>query len=217
MIRADKLLSYTISFCLIYLSFGIMADTGSASPYATKLKCRLLNKVNEFRQQNGKSCLRRDLDLQRAAQRYANWFANNVTAKKPSNFGHDADGKTPTARALAAGYKPRPKSVKKIVTKHRRADGSVVTKTVRKITSYKFVGENILYFQGKDICKPSQFFTASLVGWKNSPVHRRNMLIQSWNATGLGVARNRKTKRCFGVQLFGTAHSGRASCQLDCN
>ncbi|MGH1350203.1 MAG: CAP domain-containing protein [Methyloligellaceae bacterium] len=215
MIRAQKLLSCTFIFSFICLSFLHLTEA-DAGGYSARLKCRLMNKVNAFRQQNGLSCMRRDTDLQRAAQQYANWFANNITAKNPSNFGHESDGRTPTARALAAGYKPRRQTVKKIVTKHRRADGSVVTKTVRKIRNYKFVGENILYFQGRDICTPGQFLTASLVGWKNSPVHRKNMLIRSWSATGVGVARNRKTKRCFGVQLFGTGRPGKASCQVQC-
>ncbi len=213
MIRAHTLLSYTFILGLILLSYPLSAEAKSDH---ARYRCKILNKVNAFRQRNGQSCLRRDANLQKAAQYYANWFAGNITAKNPRNFGHEADGRTPTQRALAAGYRPRRRSIRKVVTKHRRADGAVVTKTVRKIRNYKFVGENILYFQGNDICKPGQFLTASLVGWKNSKVHRRNMLIRSWNASGIGIARNRRTKRCFGVQLFGTARPGKASCYRPC-
>ncbi len=193
------------------------ANAQSLSTKGQKFKCGILVKVNAYRAQSNHACLRRNTYLDKAAQNYAAWLAKNLTQNSNIKFGHEADGRTPTQRAEAVGYKAKPDSVKKTVTKHKKANGSVVTRTVRKITSHKYVGENILYFEGT-LCDPNTFVKDAFDGWKNSKTHRRNMLSPKWNATGLGIAFNKESNRCFAVQVFGQAkiRQSSQSCRARC-
>ncbi len=88
-------------------------------------------------------------------------------------FSHEADGRRPIDRIKAAGYKP--------------------------CTS----AENLAM-----ISHPRGFETLELVGlmveaWKNSPGHRKNMLLGPVTETGVGVVKAAGSEKYLGVQLFG--------------
>jgi hypothetical protein len=72
---------------------------------------------------------------------------------------------------------------------------------------YCIVAENIAY-----VFDPAGFTAESLadkfvVGWENSPHHRRNMLDRDVLQLGVGVARSEKTGYYYAVQDFGRPKS----------
>ena len=92
-------------------------------------------------------------------------------------YGHEADGRTPAERATAAGYE---------------------FCTVRENIAFEF--------------KESGFTTERLgeslfTGWKNSPEHRENMLAAEVIDTGVAIAKDERSGKHFGVQLFGRPRS----------
>ncbi len=206
-------------FLAVILAFMAPITTSAYAKSASwQMKCKILNQVNAYRFRNGKSCLVTNRKLQKAAQQYANWFARNMTKGSGVKLSHKADGRSPGKRARDAGYKPLVLPPKKVVRKIKRADGRIVTKTTIYRRSVRGnVGENVLYYEGIDNCKTGNFPGVAFKDWRNSKVHRINMLSAPWNATGIGIAMNRANKRCFGVQLFGIAKVGKKACQLDCS
>lgn len=195
-----------VFICVFTVIFYDMQASAEPNRFdGQKLSCKIFNQVNAFRAENNKACLQRNKFLDKAAQSYAVWFTKHLTKQSEIKFNHTADGRNPGARAKAAGYKPKPKSVQETIEKRELENGKVVTRIIRKIKNNTRVGENILYFEGSRLCQPNTFIANSVEGWKNSRVHRRNMLSDGWNATGVGVAMNPKTKRCFGIQMFGVA------------
>jgi uncharacterized protein YkwD len=92
-------------------------------------------------------------------------------------YGHTADGRQPWERAKSNGY------------------------------DYCIVLENIAYAfdsRGFDAKKLTDKF---VVGWENSPGHRRNMLDRDVSEAGVGVARSDKTGHYYAVQMFGRPKS----------
>ena len=116
--------------------------------------------------------------LGRAAEGFAKYMASR------DEYAHDADGRTPTQRARAAGYKDC------------------------------MVAENIAFqmrsrgFETRDLAE--KFVT----GWANSPGHRRNMLDPEAVEIGIAVAYSEETSRYYGVQLFGRPESMRVSFEV---
>lgn len=215
MIRASVLFAFMIAFAV---PSALVSNAAMAKSVSWRMKCKILNQVNAYRFRNGKSCLVTNGRLQQAAQDYANWFAKNMTKGSGVKLSHKADGRSPGKRARDAGYTPLIKPRRKVVKKFKQADGSIVTRTtIYRRAVHADVGENVLYYEGIDNCKTGNFPTVAFKGWKNSKVHRINMLSGPWNATGIGIAMNRANKRCFGVQLFGIAKVGKKACQLDCS
>lgn len=92
-------------------------------------------------------------------------------------YGHTADGQRPADRAASHGY------------------------------DYCIVSENIAYqyssvgFEGQEL---SQAF---VVGWKESPGHRKNMLDRDVTETGVAIAQSSKSNTYYAVQMFGRPRS----------
>ena len=88
-------------------------------------------------------------------------------------YGHTADGRQPADRATAKGY------------------------------DYCLVLENIAYAFDSRGFADGALADGFVVGWKESPGHRRNMLDPDATETGVGVARSSATGHYYAVQLFG--------------
>jgi uncharacterized protein YkwD len=112
----------------------------------------IIERTNDFRQQNELDPVSADADLNTAAKKFAEYMAQQ------EEYGHQADGRTPAARAEAAGYQ------------------------------YCVIRENIAYrtdprLSGGEAL--AEFFTQ---GWIDSPHHRENMLADFITDTGVAVA-----------------------------
>ncbi len=96
---------------------------------------------------------------------------------RTDRYGHDADGRSPADRAQARGY------------------------------AYCALAENIAF-----LSNPAGTTTEALVdtvveGWKQSPNHRRNMLLPEVVDTAVALAQSPTSQRYYAVQLFGRPRS----------
>ena len=96
---------------------------------------------------------------------------------RTDRYGHDADGRSPADRAQARGY------------------------------AYCALAENIAF-----VSNPAGTSTEALVetvveGWKQSPNHRRNMLVPEVVDTAVALAQSPTSQRYYAVQLFGRPRS----------
>ncbi len=92
-------------------------------------------------------------------------------------FSHTADGKEPWDRTAKAGYK------------------------------HCIVLENIAYEYDSDGFTAESLAGDCVVGWENSPGHRRNLLDPDVQDIGIGLARSSRTGRYYAVQDFGRPQS----------
>ncbi len=88
-------------------------------------------------------------------------------------FSHTADGRQPAERIKAAGYK------------------------------YCRIAENLALNGDPRGFRARQLAEQAVTGWKNSPGHRRNMLLADVTEIGVGVAKASSEHRYLSVQLFG--------------
>lgn len=86
---------------------------------------------------------------------------------------HEADERHPGDRAAAAGYEPA------------------------------VLAENIADQMKSSGFTPEALAKGFVDGWKESPGHRKNMLISDVTQTGVGVAYSRATDTYYAVQMFG--------------
>ena len=93
------------------------------------------------------------------------------------HYGHEADGRRPADRALAQGYE------------------------------YCIVAENIGYQFSSRGFATEELAERLVEGWEQSPEHRFNMLHPQVVDIGVGIARSERTRRYFGVQMFGRPKS----------
>jgi|SRR5688572_21062702 len=138
----------------------------------------ILAATNALRAEKQLPALKLDPRLERAAETFAKYMASR------DEYAHDADGRTPTQRARAAGYKDC------------------------------MVAENIAYqmrTRGFETAELAQKFAT---GWENSPGHRRNMLDPEAVEIGIAVAYSEETSRYYGVQLFGRPESMRVTFEV---
>jgi uncharacterized protein YkwD len=99
-------------------------------------------------------------------------------------YGHEADGRKPADRALAQGYE------------------------------HCIVAENIGYQFSSRGFATEELAERLVEGWEQSPGHRRNMLLPQVVDIGIGVARSERTRRYFGVQMFGRPQSEAARFEI---
>lgn len=93
---------------------------------------------------------------------------------KSGRFAHEADGRQPAERATASGYK------------------------------YCTVAENLALNLDSRGFTAEKLSSEAVEGWKNSPGHRKNMLLPHVTEIGVGVARAPGADPKFlSVQLFG--------------
>ncbi|MEP7206282.1 MAG: CAP domain-containing protein [Casimicrobiaceae bacterium] len=123
--------------------------------------------TNAFRKQQGRTALLPDAQLAATAEDFAAFMA------RTDQYGHQADGKDPSARAEQHGY------------------------------AYCIVAENIGYQYRSGGLPEEERAGAFVQGWKDSPPHRHNMLDHDVTEIGVGLARSEKSGRWYGVQMFG--------------
>ena len=92
-------------------------------------------------------------------------------------FSHSADGRQPADRIKAAGYR------------------------------FCQVAENLALNLDTRGFRSRQLAELVVTGWKNSPGHRRNMLVKEMTEIGVAVARATPEHRYLSVQLFGRPDS----------
>jgi uncharacterized protein YkwD len=95
---------------------------------------------------------------------------------RTGKFAHDADGKRPWDRALQHGYQ------------------------------YCLISENIAYQYSSKGFSTAELAEKLFAGWKSSPGHRKNMLEQLVEETGIAVVRG-DSGRFYAVQMFGRPRS----------
>ena len=96
---------------------------------------------------------------------------------KTDKYGHRADGNRPAGRAEKFGY------------------------------DYCMVSENIAYQYSSAGFSASELAERFVEGWKNSPGHRKNMLEEGVQETGVGIAQSDDTGYWYAVQMFGRPES----------
>jgi uncharacterized protein YkwD len=132
---------------------------------------QIVELTNVFRSTNGLDAVATNRALSDSAQRFAGYMAET------DRYGHEADGRRPADRALAAGYE------------------------------YCAVAENIAFQFSSAGFATEELARRVLEGWEQSPGHRRNMLLPTVVDIGVGVARSERTRRWYAVQLFGRPKS----------
>jgi hypothetical protein len=142
-------------------------------PAAGGIPAQVIAGTNELRRERDLPAVRASPQLDRAAERFARFMASR------DEYGHEADGRTPTDRARAEGYREC------------------------------MVAENIAYRMRTRGFETKELAEGLVRGWFNSPGHRRNMLDAEAVETGVGVAYSDETSRYYAVQLFGRPESMR--------
>lgn len=92
-------------------------------------------------------------------------------------YGHNADGQAPADRAKKFGYE------------------------------YCIVSENIAYQYQHGRIDNKELATRFFTRWKNSELHRKNMLDPDMTDTGVAVAQSAKSGYYYAVQMFGRPKS----------
>ena len=87
-------------------------------------------------------------------------------------FSHEADGRRPVDRIKAAGYQPCS------------------------------VSENLAWRSDPRGFETLALATQMVQGWKTSPGHRRNLLMEHAIETGVAIVKARREEKYFAVQLF---------------
>lgn len=157
---------------------GLLA-AAERKPDLAEVERLVVSQTNAFRKAEGRAAVERDATLDRAADDFAKFMA------RTGEYGHEADGSTPAARAERAGY------------------------------AYCFVGENISYQYNSQGFATADLARQYVEGWKGSPGHRRNMLEAGVTHTGVAVARSAKTGYYYAVQMFGRPKSARIEFRVE--
>jgi hypothetical protein len=127
--------------------------------------------TNAFRREHGLAALAANPALGAAARAYAAYLAAG------GGFSHAADGRDPTARAEAAGYRScsMAENLARIRSSHGIAEAALASEVIE--------------------------------GWKGSPAHRANLLEASATDIGVAVAAIKGTQSTYvTVELLGRPH-----------
>lgn len=162
-------LGAAIALCCLLTAPASSAQT--ARPDLPAVAVRVVDLTNTFRTRNGLLPVSIEPRLSRAAQDFA-----DVLAAK-DRLGHDIDGRAPTERVDAAGYR------------------------------HCMVAENIAYLFDSVGFTTEQLAARLMHGWEQSAEHRRNMLLAPVMHIGVGVAQNASNGHYYAVQLFGRSSS----------
>jgi len=100
-------------------------------------------------------------------------------------FSHEADGRRPIDRIKAAGYAPCA------------------------------TAENLAWHSDPRGFETLQLASANVEGWKNSPGHRKNLLMDHATETGVAIVKARREEKYFAVQLFGRPDALKYRFQLE--
>ena len=137
-------------------------------PDLPKTEIAIIAETNAFRRSEKLGEVKANAELTKAARAFAEYLATS------GKFAHEADGRQPSDRVKAAGYK------------------------------FCSVAENLAMFLDSRGFTTERLATVTVEGWKNSPGHRRNMVAPHVTEIGVGVARAPdKNPKFLSVQLFG--------------
>jgi uncharacterized protein YkwD len=156
-----------------WAAHGAARDADAATAAAL-----VVQRTNAFRTANGLGALQPDAALTATAQGFADFMAAS------DQYGHEADGRKPAARAAAQGYE------------------------------FCLVAENIAYQFSSSGFSTEDLADRLVHGWEESPGHRRNMLLPQARDIGVGLARSARTQRWYAVQMFGRPASGATRFQI---
>jgi len=162
-------MSQKILLCSLLLIPGTLSAEDTVKPPTAVQE--IIARTNQFRQKNKLPAVKSAKELTAAAQYFADFMA------KTDKYGHEADAKTPSARAKA----------------HKYEHCLMLENIAYQFSSAGFTTNEL----------SSKFFT----GWKESPGHRKNMLYDGATETGVAVAQSPTTKRWYAVQMFGRPQS----------
>jgi len=158
------------------LLVATMPGTGSAQvrvPDPPEVVRRIIDRANDFRRSQGRAPLAPEAQLGAAARGFAEYLANT------DRFGHDADGRTPSQRAVAAGY------------------------------AWCMVAENLALEGDSRGFESAELANRLIDGWVRSEGHRRNLLAAEATQTGAAIAHSPRSDRWYAVQMFGRPASER--------
>jgi hypothetical protein len=128
----------------------------------------IVEMTNAFRKENKLGEVKPNAALTAAARAFAEYLA------RTGKFAHEADGREPSARAAAQGYR------------------------------YCLVAENLALNLDSRGFETRQLAGQVLQGWKDSPGHRANLLQAAATEIGVAVARAPdRNPKFISVQLFG--------------
>jgi uncharacterized protein YkwD len=134
---------------------------------------QVIERGNEFRRSQGLAPLAPEPRLDAAARGFADVLAGT------DRFGHDADGRSPSQRATAAGY------------------------------GWCMVAENLALEGSSAGFESAELAQDLVEGWIQSPGHRRNLLAADATQTGVALAHSARSDRWYAVQMFGRPASER--------
>jgi Cysteine-rich secretory protein family len=138
------------------------------APDLPQTEIAVIEMTNVFRAENKLAPVVPNAALKVTAQAYADYLARSGA------FSHTADGRQPSDRARAAGYR------------------------------YCMVAENLALNQSSAGFAALDLATRMVEGWKGSPPHRASMLAPHVTEIGVGIAKARDTDPKFlTVQVFG--------------
>lgn len=141
-------------------------------PDLAKTEIVIVELTNAFRRSERLAEVRPNAELTRAAKLFAEYLA------KTGRFAHEADGREPAERVVAAGYR------------------------------YCMVSENLASNLDSRGFTTEGLAREAVDGWKGSPGHRKNMVEPHVTDIGVGVARAPTADPKFiSVQLFGRPES----------
>ncbi len=149
-------------------------------PDLQQTEIAIVEMTNAFRAENRLTAVRRNSFLETAARRYAEFLARS------GKFAHDADGRAPSDRTTAAGYR------------------------------HCSVAENLALNQRSNGFETLELARSAVEGWKASPPHRRAMLDSGAVEIGIGIAKAPdESPKYVSVQLFGRPLSMRYSFKIE--
>ncbi len=149
-------------------------------PDLPQTEIAVIEMTNAFRAENRLDAVRINPTLSRAAKLYAEYLA------RTGKFAHEADGRQPSDRTQAVGYK------------------------------HCMVAENLALNQSSRGFETRDLALRAVDGWKNSPPHREAMLLPHVTEIGVGIAKAAdKDPRYLSVQLFGRPESLKFSFKVE--
>jgi len=148
------------------------------TPDLSQVPQLIVRYTNDVRKAQGAEPTAANEPLSRAAGHFAEFMA------RTDQYGHGADGRTPSARAKEHGY------------------------------NFCMIAENIAYQFHSAGFGTDELAQRFLQGWEKSPGHRKNMLDPDAMDTAVAVARSTRTGRYYAVQMFGRPRSATYSFQV---
>ena len=149
-------------------------------PDIPRTEAAIVEMTNAFRRGEKLADVKPNAELARAARLYAEYLA------KSGRFAHEADGRQPTDRAKASGYK------------------------------FCMVAENLALNLDSRGFTTAKLADDAVEGWKNSPGHRKNMVQPHVTEIGVGIARAPdRDPKFISVQLFGRPDSLKYQFKVD--